>query len=30
VGEWDHGKLQARLIVYFSQIASDEQIQNKS
>jgi Uma2 family endonuclease len=26
VGEWDHSKLQARLIVYFSQLSSTEQI----
>jgi Uma2 family endonuclease len=26
VGEWDHSKLQARLIVYLSQLASPEQI----
>ncbi len=26
MGEWDHSKLQARLIVYFSQLSSAEQI----
>lgn len=26
VGEWDHSKLQARLIVYFSQLSPKEQI----